>query len=84
MLKGKKGVTLVVLVLTVVVMLIIVGVTISSGTDVIRNSQKNRLKTNLYLVRARAEAVLEDYLFDGTGEIGDEEASATQIAEVRI
>ena len=35
MLKGKKGVTLVLLVVAIILMLIIFGVTISAGTDLI-------------------------------------------------
>ena len=66
MLKGKKGVTLVLLVVAIILMLIIFGVTISAGTDLIKNSEKNRLMTNLYLIRSKAATLLEDYLFDKT------------------
>ena len=81
MLKNKNGVTLVVLILSVIIMLIIFGVTVTSGTDLLENADKNRLKSNLYLVKARAETLLEDYLFDGTDNLGDE-ASSSQISGV--
>ena len=64
--KKNSAITLVVLVITVIVMLIIFGITISSGTDLLRNTQKNRLKTNLYIIHAEAENFLEDFLFDKT------------------
>jgi Tfp pilus assembly protein PilE len=66
MLKSKKGVTLTILVITIIIMLIIFGVTVSTADDLLRNSQKNRLKTNLYLIQAKASSLLEDYLFDTT------------------
>ena len=85
MLKGKKGVTLVLLVVAIILMLIIFGVTISAGTDLIKNSEKNRLMTNLYLIRSKAATLLEDYLFDKTDEslenLGEQVTSA-QISEV--
>lgn len=66
MLNGKKGVTLGILVVAIILMFIIFGVTMSAGTDLLRNSDKNRLMTNLYLIRSRATTLLEDYLFDKT------------------
>jgi len=65
--RKNKGVTLTILVITIIVMLIIFGITMSSADDLLRNSQKNRLKTNLYLIQARAETLLENYLFDMDG-----------------
>lgn len=85
MLRDKKGVTLVLLVIAIILMLIIFSVTMSAGTDLIRNSEKNRLMTNLYLVKSRAATLLEDYLFDKTDEslnkLG-EQATSDQISEV--
>ena len=85
MLKGKKGVTLVLLVVAIILMLIIFGVTISAGTDLIKNSEKNRLMTNLYLIRSKAATLLEDYLFDKTDESLEnlaEQVTSAQISEV--
>lgn len=85
MLKGKKGVTLVLLVVAIILMLIIFGVTISAGTDLIKNSEKNRLMTNLYLIRSKAATLLEDYLFDKTDESLEnlgKPATSVQISEV--
>jgi Tfp pilus assembly protein PilE len=62
-LKNNKGVTMVILIITIIVMLIIFGITYNTANDLLRNSQKNRLRTNLYLIQSRASALLEDYLF---------------------
>ena len=62
--KKNKGVTLLILIITIIIMTIILGITISAGTDLIRNTQKNRIITNLYLIQARATILLDNYLFD--------------------
>lgn len=80
-LNKNGGVTLAILIVAIVVMSIIFGITITSGSDLLTNSAESRLKTNLYLIKARAETLLEDYLFDGTDNLG-EEAESGQIAEV--
>ena len=81
MLKNKNGVTLTALIITLFVIIIIVGITISASTDIIKNSSKSSIQTNLYLIKARAETLLEDYLFDGTDNLGTE-ASSSQISSV--
>ena len=62
--KNNKGVTLTILVVTIVVMLILFGITFSTATDLLKNSQKNKMKTMLYMVKSRAEILLDDFLFD--------------------
>ena len=56
--KNRKGVTLTVLVITIIVMMILTSITITTGTELLRNSQKNKMKTMLYMVRSRAEILL--------------------------
>lgn len=81
MLRDKKGVTLGVLIVAIILMLIIFGITMNAGTDLLKNSDKNRLMTNLYLIRARADSLLEDYLFDGSDNLGTR-ATSDQITSV--
>ena len=69
--KNNKGVTLTILVLTIVVMLILFGITFSSATELLKNSQKNKMKTMLYMVKSRAEILLDDFLFDNDGKNKD-------------
>ena len=63
-LKNKSGVTISVLVVTIIVMLILFGITFSTGSNLLRNTQRNKMKTMLYMVKARAEILIEDYLFE--------------------
>lgn len=82
MLRDKKGVTLILLAVAIIVMLIIFGVTISTGTDLVRNSEKNRLMTNLYLIKSRASSLLEDYLFDRSEESLNKLGEQTSYSQV--
>lgn len=71
MLKNTKGVTLIALAITIVVMLIILGITINTADDLIRESDETKFQTTMYLVKARAETLFDDYLFDGTDNLGE-------------
>lgn len=64
MTKDKKGITLVSLVITIIVMLILLGITLISGTTLLDNSRLTKLEVQLYLVKARAETLVEQYNFD--------------------
>ncbi len=65
MTKDKKGITLVSLVVTLIVMLIIFSVTLISATVILDNSKLTKIETTLYMAKARAETLLEQYMFDG-------------------
>ena len=67
MLRENKGITLTVLAVTIIVTGIIITITIMSGSELIQNSKKNKLKSNLYLIQTKAENLLENYLFDFDG-----------------
>ena len=61
--KNKLGVTLTLLVITILVMLLLFGITFSTGVDLLKNSQKTKMKTMLYMVKSRAEVLNDDFLF---------------------
>ena len=62
--KNKNAVTLTLLVVTIVVMFIIFGITFVSSKELLSKSQRSKMKTMLYMVKSRAEVLLEDYLFN--------------------
>ena len=64
MTKDKNGITLVSLVITVIVMIIIFSVTIISATVLLDNTKLTNIQVGLYMARARAETLLEQYMFD--------------------
>ena len=63
-LKNNKGVTLIVLTITIIVMLIIVGITIYGGTKLIQNARVEDVKTNMLLVQAEVKNYVEQAKFE--------------------
>lgn len=58
-----QGVTLVTLTITIIVLLIIAGITIYSSKDIIKNAKLEELKTNMLLIKAKAREYVEDATF---------------------
>lgn len=61
--KEQRGVTLVVLVITIIVLLIIVGIAILSGKGSIKKAELESLKTNMMLIKAKALECVEEVNF---------------------
>lgn len=63
MLKSNKGVTLIILVITIIVMSILAGVTIKASNQLITDTQKKAKITNMYIIKAEIEAMYDEYQF---------------------
>ncbi|MBR3255965.1 MAG: hypothetical protein IKF97_07160 [Clostridia bacterium] len=61
--KSNKGITLVALVITIVVVLILASITINYGTKAIKKSQLENMKTNMLLIKAKAKEYVEQANF---------------------
>ena len=72
MIKNNKGVTLIALAITIITMLIILGISVVTVDELLRETDARKLRTNLHLIEARARTLFDDYLFDGTDKLGDE------------
>lgn len=68
MLRKNNGVTLVLLVIMVIIMLILLGVTINTSTDLIKDSRLKKYITTMQLVQAKAASIYENYTFSGEDE----------------
>jgi Tfp pilus assembly protein PilE len=64
--KNNKGVTLTILVVTIIVLLILAGIILGIGTSMIKNAEIQSLNTNLLLIQARVEIISEMNSFNGT------------------
>ena len=62
-LKENRGVTLLALVITIVVMLIIASIAVYTGTGTIKQAQLEELKTNMLLIEAKAKGLVEEVNF---------------------
>ena len=65
MTKEEKGITIISLVVTLIVMLIIFGITFVTGTALLDQSKITKIEMQLHLIKARAETLAEQYEFDG-------------------
>ena len=59
----NRGVTLISLVITIIVLVIIAGISVYSGKDIIKKAQLEELKTNMLLIEAKAKGYLEEANF---------------------
>ena len=62
-LKENRVVTLLALVITIVVMIIIAGIAVYTGTDTIKKAKLEELKTNMLLIEAKAKGLVEEVNF---------------------
>lgn len=61
--KEETGVTLAALSITIVVMLILAGITINGSTNMIKKAKLEELKTNMLFLQAKAREYVEDANF---------------------
>ena len=62
-LRKINGVTLVALSITIIILLIIAGIAVYSGTEVIRNAKLEGLRTNMLLIQAKSREYVETATF---------------------
>ena len=61
---NQNGITLVVLTITIIVLIILAGITIHTGTESIRKANLEGLKTNMLLIETKAREFVENASFD--------------------
>ena len=61
---NQNGITLVVLIITIIVLLILAGITIHIGTESIQKANLEELKTNMLLIETKAREFVENASFD--------------------
>ena len=77
MYNNQKGVTLVILTVTIIVLLIIIGVVVRTGVGSIREAEVTSVKTNLLLIQAKGKEYVENTNFNiGTAEKSEEEKAS--------
>lgn len=60
---GMEGITLVALSITIIVLLIIAGISVYSGKDVIKRANLEELRTDMLLIEAKAKEYVENANF---------------------
>ena len=82
--KNNKGITLVALIVTLLVMLVIVGISITGGSDVLQKTKITEYIGFMKLVKARADVVFEDEIFENGAGISSDSISDSDIGQIII
>ena len=80
--KNKKGITLVSLIVTIVVMGILLSVTVIYSSDLMQKSKMTDYIGYMKLVKARADIVLEEELFNSTGDMESDVIFPSDISDI--
>ena len=70
MLKNNKGITMIALVITIIILLVLTGISVNTGFSTIKEFRAGRVISNLTMVKAKAEVIYEEYQFNGTPLVG--------------
>lgn len=62
--KGQKGITIVSLVITIVVLIIIASITVYTGSGVIKQATLQTINTNMMLIQAKTKTIAEQAKFN--------------------
>lgn len=61
--KNNKGITIITLVITIIVLLIIAGISIGTGNNIIQQSKLENIKTNMLLIKVKGKEYVENANF---------------------
>ena len=61
--KNNKGITLITLTITIIVLAIIAGITVYSGIDTVKRTNLESMRTNMLLIQAKAKEYVEEANF---------------------
>ena len=61
--KENKGITLIALIVTIIILLIIAGIAIYNGKETIKSANLEALRTNMLLIEAKAKGLVEEANF---------------------
>lgn len=61
--KNDKGITMVALIITIVILLILSGISINAGNNIIEQSELENIKTNMLLIKVKGKEYVENANF---------------------
>ena len=81
--KNDKGVTLIILMLTVIVITVLTSIIIYTGMNILKNANIENINTNMFLIQAKAKTISEKHKFEETqGLIGTKITGTTGIQSI--
>lgn len=66
--KNDKGITIIALLITVILLIMLAGVSVNSGYSVLKDVRIGRNISNMAFVRAKVDTIYEQYQFSGKAE----------------
>lgn len=81
--KNNKGITLTSLIVTIVVLIIISGITVDISADIIKQANLQDLRTNMLLIQAKAKTYTEEVTFETANLDSSKEEDATKISNIK-
>ena len=64
--KNQRGITLIALGITLAIMVVLIGIVVSTVVTIIETGKLQELSTNMLLIQAKAKTIAEKYNFDET------------------
>ncbi len=72
MIKSEKGITMVMLIITVIVLVILAGIGLSAGRNLLKKSELEDRVAQMQMIQAKVEEVYNEHLYNGTELLGTE------------
>ena len=72
MIKNEKGITMVMLIITVIVMVIVASIAMTTGSNLRKKTELTDRVSQMQLIQAKAEDVYNEHLYKGTKLLGEE------------
>jgi len=63
-LKNQKGITIVALIITIILMIILVSVSVRFGTEAIDKSKQEDIKSNMLLIQGKSKIIKDKHIYD--------------------
>ena len=82
--KKERGITIIALLLTVIVMVILIGVGMHFGREAIDKATLEDIKTDMISIKTRAKIIVEQYNFKDIEELVGSGITASKIAELGL
>ena len=82
MLKNEKGVTMAMLIITVLVMVVVAGIAMTTGSNLRKKTELADRVSQMQLIQAKAEEIYNEHLYKGSKLLG-EEVTLNQGEEIR-
>ena len=80
--KKEKGITLIALVTTIIIILVLASIAITGGSNIIKKANLENLKTNLLLVEVKAKEALEQAVHElGSSNVSEDR---TEVAKGKL